>query len=59
MELGNSLNSYGKIKDVKYKDDVVDDDNNNKDIIMIKKIRRININDNNEEYKENEEGENK
>ena len=59
MELGNSLNSYGKIKDVKYKDDVVDDDNNNKDIIKIKKIRRININDNNEEYKENEEGGNK
>ena len=46
--------SYGNVKDVEYKDDVVDED-----IIMIKKIKRININDNNEEYKEDEEGGNK
>ena len=46
--------SYGNVKDVEYKDDVVDED-----IIMIKKIKRININDNNEENKEDEEGGNK
>ena len=51
--------SYGNVKDVEYKDDVVDEDNNDEDIIMIKKIKRININDNNEEYKEDEEGGNK
>ena len=51
--------SYGNVKDVEYKDDVVDEDNNDEDIIMIKKIKRININDNNEENKEDEEGGNK
>ena len=50
---------YGNVKDVEYKDDVIVDGNNNEDILIIKKIRRININDNNEEYKENEEGGNK
>lgn len=58
-EIWEFTDSYGNVKDVEYKDDVVDEDNNDEDIIMIKKIKRININDNNEEYKEDEEGGNK